>query len=120
MKDNSMHAGVLAAVVTSAALAITAASAGDRAGKDASRPDDVAAMNEMVHADVNKDGLVTRDELERINPELARRFDAADADHDGKLTLSEYEALRATAVGGTSGMPASGTMRGGGLATQRR
>lgn len=113
MKSHPMQVGLIAIVAMSGALAIAAASAGDeRPSQAGARPDEVAAINQMVRADVNKDGVVTRDEVERINIELARRFEAADADRDGKLTLHEFETLRASSIGGTGGAAASGSASG--------
>jgi len=120
MKPLSMQVGVITVAVMTGALAITAASAGGDKSQAQTRPDEVAAMNQMVRADVNKDGVVTRDELERIDPDLARRFDAADADHDGKLTLHEFETLRSSNVGGTSGATATGSASGGSPVNLRR
>lgn len=51
------------------------------------------AMSAMLRADRDKDGLLTREELEQYDLTLARRFKEGDADHDGKLTLSELEKL---------------------------
>lgn len=43
--------------------------------------------------DSNGDGVVTREEV-AANPKLARRFDAADADHDGRVTPEEAKAAK--------------------------
>ncbi|HSQ04015.1 MAG TPA: hypothetical protein VLN59_08270, partial [Burkholderiales bacterium] len=51
------------------------------------------AMDLMVRADTNKDGTVTKDEVQKLNPRLAGHFDQADANHDGKLSLKEFEKL---------------------------
>ena len=40
--------------------------------------------------DANHDGLVTLQEFERVYKDAADRFKAADADKDGKLTHDEY------------------------------
>jgi len=58
-------------------------------------PLDSRAMNAMLRADRDKDGTLSRDELERHDLGLARRFKEADADGDGKLTLYEFETLLA-------------------------
>ena len=42
-------------------------------------------------ADDDKNGTLTREELEKVRPGV---FDAADANKDGKLTLREYENAR--------------------------
>ena len=56
-------------------------------------PLDSEAMNAMLRADVDKDGTLTREELEQYDLGLARRFREADADRDGKLTFYEFEKL---------------------------
>ena len=56
-------------------------------------PLDTEAMNVMLRADRDKDGTLSRDELEQYDLALARRFGDADADHDGKLSFYEFEKL---------------------------
>src|SRR5687768_17193091 len=56
-------------------------------------PLDSEAMNAMLRADRDKDGTVSREELEHYDLGLARRFKEVDADRDGKLTLYEFEKL---------------------------
>lgn len=46
------------------------------------------------HADADGDGAISRDEAGKHAPRLARRFDAIDADRDGKLTQEELRAYR--------------------------
>lgn len=43
--------------------------------------------------DLNADGKISRDELREEDPRLLSRFDAADLDHDGVLSLREFEVL---------------------------
>ena len=43
--------------------------------------------------DLNADGKITRDELAEEDPDLLSRFDQADIDHDGTLSLRELELL---------------------------
>jgi hypothetical protein len=43
--------------------------------------------------DLNADGKISRDELREEDPRLLGRFDKADLDHDGKLSLRELEVL---------------------------
>lgn len=87
-----------AALAASALVAIAGvASAGDKAvGTTALRPPvplDSHTMNAMLRADRDKDGVVSRDELEQYDVGLARRFREVDADRDGRLTLYEFEKL---------------------------
>ena len=43
--------------------------------------------------DLNGDGKISRDELREEDPRLLSRFDEADLDHDGTLSLRELEVL---------------------------
>jgi hypothetical protein len=56
-------------------------------------PLDTKAMNAMLRADRDKDGTLSREELEHYDMGLARRFNEVDRDRDGKLTLYEFEKL---------------------------
>lgn len=94
-----MHraARTLAVVITSvAAAAAVVASAEDRAPaaralvRTTPLPD---PMSTMIRADRDKDGVLSRDELEHYDMSLARRFREGDADRDGRLTLNEFEKL---------------------------
>ena len=64
------------------ALAVGAAYAEDKVGKDKNDPGFIAL-------DKNKDGYLSRSEA-AANPELHKKFDAADKNHDGKLSRAEY------------------------------
>jgi Ca2+-binding EF-hand superfamily protein len=54
---------------------------------------DTEAMNAMLRADRDKDGTLSREELEQYDLGLARRFKDVDGDHDGRLTFYEFEKL---------------------------
>ena len=43
--------------------------------------------------DLNGDGKISRDELREEDPRLLSKFDQADLDHDGVLSLRELELL---------------------------
>lgn len=43
--------------------------------------------------DLNGDGKISRDELREEDPRLLSKFDEADLDHDGALSLRELEVL---------------------------
>jgi Ca2+-binding EF-hand superfamily protein len=46
------------------------------------------------NADTDRNGALSRVEAERAMPELARRFDALDANRDGQITMEEFRAAR--------------------------
>ena len=46
-----------------------------------------------MKTDLNADGKISRDELREEDPRLLSRFDQADLDHDGSLSLRELEVL---------------------------
>jgi hypothetical protein len=78
-----------------------------------------ATVEQMMRADANKDGRVSRDELERLDGRMSRKFDAADTNRDGQLTLREFERLRVLNSGATSGESARGTTTGPDPAARR-
>ena len=92
-RERSLIGGAVIAMV----LAVSAIAA-DKGpvGSTAWRPPvplDSEAMNTMLRADRDKDGMLSREELEQYDLGLARRFNEADADRDGKLTLYEFDSL---------------------------
>lgn len=46
-----------------------------------------------VKADTDRDGYLSRHEIQVEDPALLQGFDRADVDHDGKLDLGEFEIL---------------------------
>ena len=88
---------VIAAAMAISAVAAERGIAADKAvGTTAVRPPvplDSEAMNAMLRADKDKDGTLSREELDQYDLSLARRFKEADADRDGKLTLYEFERI---------------------------
>ena len=80
------------------ALSVLAADNKPPVGSIATRPIvplDSEAMQAMMRADRDKDGVLSREELEHYDMGLARRFKEVDADRDGKLTFYEFEKLLA-------------------------
>jgi hypothetical protein len=51
------------------------------------------AMQAMLRADRDKDGTLSREELEEYDLTLGRRFADADWDQNGRLSLYEFESL---------------------------
>jgi len=84
-------------VIALSALAGDKAGVGERnTGSTTLRPPvplDSKAMKAMLRADVDKDGTLSRMELERYDMTLGGRFRDVDGDRDGKLTLYEFEKL---------------------------
>jgi len=82
--------------------------AGNGSGAGRTSATQVDATTAFTNTDLNKDGQVTRDEFlgtDRpgrgansvvADTTRATRFDAADADHDGKLNATEFATLHTT------------------------
>ena len=91
------HTSLRAGIAACALLVGLASTAAERpVGSISSRPTvplDSQAMNAMLRADRDKDGTLSREELDHYDLGLARRFKEVDADRDGKLTLYEFEKL---------------------------
>jgi EF hand len=85
----------LSATLVGAAIMAGAAPAADRvAPADWPRSAlNSPAMHVMLRADRNKDGMLSREELEEYDLTLGPRFAEADWDQNGKLTLHELESL---------------------------
>jgi hypothetical protein len=89
------------AIVLAGALGALAAPAAERitekgVGSTTLRPPvplDTDVMNAMLRADRDKDGTLSREELDQYDMALAKRFKDVDADRDGRLTLYEFEKL---------------------------
>jgi hypothetical protein len=93
-------AGALGALAAPAAPAASAAErvSGKGIGSTSLRPPvplDREALSAMLRADRDKDGTLTREELEHHDIGLARRFEEVDGDRDRRLTLYEFEKLLA-------------------------
>jgi hypothetical protein len=97
MRYRGLLLSVMIVTVFAAPFAFTAERGVDKAvGSTATRPPaplDTRAMNAMLRADRDKDGVLSREELEQYDIGLARRFQDVDADRDGKLTFTEFEHL---------------------------
>ena len=86
----------LLAALGAIAIAVGAIAADKPVGTTTLRPPlplDSRAMNAMLRADTDKDGYLSREELERYDLTLARRFREVDTDGDGRLTFYEFEKL---------------------------
>ena len=95
---NRRIGAIAALLVMLAALPAAAAErfSGKGTGSISARPSvplDSDALNAMLRADVDKDGMLSREELDQYDIGLARRFREADTDRDGKLTFYEFEKL---------------------------
>ena len=109
-REHSGSAGKSTTSAQRSATSRTSKSSGENVG---------GAMDMMVRADTNKDGAVTKDEVQKLNPKLSSHFDQADANHDGKLSFKEFEKLLtyqdedASRVGSTSGHAPRSSTAGG-------
>lgn len=124
-----MYVPAMLTAFVAAAVAVAPVGAGGAAGAPAPAASmdaaarelrSKAAIEQMMQADVNKDGMVTREEVDRIDSRLGRGFSSADADRDGKLTVREFEKLQELRQGAAGGAPPGGTVRGGGPGATRR
>jgi hypothetical protein len=81
----------IASAVATAAPAFAAEGAGASRGTEyvLSSP----AMNVMLRADRDKDGVLSREELDDYDLTMGRRFSEVDWDQNGRLTLYELEFL---------------------------
>lgn len=96
LRKASIGVAALAAICAVSAPAADRLVADKAVGSTAVRPPvplDTGAMNAMLRADRDKDGTLSREELEHYDVTLARRFREADTDRDGRLTLYEFEKL---------------------------
>jgi hypothetical protein len=94
--QNLCAIAALLAVLAASPLAAAERFSGKGTGLTSPRlpvPLDREAMNAMLRADVDKDGVLTHEELEQYDIGFARRFRDVDADRDGKLTFYEFEKL---------------------------
>jgi hypothetical protein len=99
------YPAVLIVVALASAAGVVASGAAERSPDKAigstslkpPAPIDTEAMNAMLRADRDKDGTLSREELDQYDLALARRFGEADADRDGKLSFYEFEKLLAEA-----------------------
>lgn len=85
-------ASVIGVVASGAAERVPGKAVGSTSLKPPA-PLDTEAMNAMLRADRDKDGTLSREELEQYDLALGRRFGDADADRDGKLSFYEFEKL---------------------------
>jgi len=71
-------------------IALLVAAAGMLAGSALAQPGERRGV-----ADLDGDGVITREELRTLHERMAdRRFDALDADGDGRVTQEELQAVR--------------------------
>jgi hypothetical protein len=91
-------------------MAIASVAAGPSAATEATRQTESTlqsrAMSAMLRADRDKDGVLSREELDEYDLTLGRRFADGDWDQNGRLTLYEFEWL----LGGAE-MPSIGATR---------
>lgn len=93
------------AFATSASLPLAATAAGDQPAAPPAGGSSSAATASSVFAelDKNKDGFVTRDEA-KLAPDVTAAFTDIDANHDSKISMSEWVGyLKRGAAGSGSG-----------------
>jgi len=97
LRDTGLGIAAIAIVFAVSAQAAEKSNANKAVGSTASRLAtlDRQAMNAMLRADRDKDGILSPQELEQYDVSLARRFREVDGDRDGRLTFHEFEKLLA-------------------------
>jgi Ca2+-binding EF-hand superfamily protein len=97
MRTHTLLAALLLAATTTAFAADTQPDRTQKTG---------AKMREKFNtADIDHDGLISRDEATKGMPHIAKHFDAIDADHDGKLSMQELAQFRRNKRGGRTETP---------------
>jgi Ca2+-binding EF-hand superfamily protein len=77
--------------ITKATLLAALASAAFTVSAQAAAPDRAAIEAAFTRADVNKDGMVSKDEAAKL-PAIAAKFSQIDKDKDGMLNIEEFAA----------------------------
>ena len=85
------HRYILAAALALGCLA----SAPAAMAQDAVQPD-----AHFKYMDKDKDGVLTKQEYKMMGPDADKQFDAADVNHDGKLTPEEWQNFEKTKTDG--------------------
>ncbi|MBN8717125.1 MAG: EF-hand domain-containing protein [Stenotrophomonas sp.] len=96
-----LSAALLATIVTTSAFAQDAAQAQSQPQDKAAASKDDGHKNWWAELDVDGDGRLSANETAAME-NVAKIFPAADADHDGQLTVEEYKAWLAS-NGGEAG-----------------
>lgn len=67
----------------------------DKVFSDLDKSKESASDSEFDTIDTNKDGYISKEELEAYDKNLAAKFDAIDTNKDGKISKQEFEAMKA-------------------------
>lgn len=93
LSTKALIRSLLAATAVSWGLVFTVPVVAAQDAKPAAAGGGADVVNVFKKADAGAKGYLSKEDVAKIDPKLLEKFDAADGDKDGKLTLKEFEAL---------------------------
>ena len=94
MKSDKLIVSTLTATLLAGFALASQANEGAASPDRKARHEEIKArlLERLKAADINGDGMISRDEANAGLPQLAKHFDAIDTDKNGMITLQEFEA----------------------------